>query len=86
MENMLTQIWEDLVVDFLEVACLLRKDEQNILLEKLREHIVSAYEISSYPSLALSETVIVICEDPSVKECWIYSPKRKETKVFRVAC
>ena len=74
-------VWEDLVRDFLEMACFLSRAEQEFLVNALRGQ-VTAEVIEAYPCFSIDGKMIVVGERTS-GECWIYDPKEKRIKTLR---
>ena len=81
-------VWEDLVTDFLEMACFLTPEEQDFLLDELRQRPTSADSIEVFPSFRIDGRIVVVCErlpsegGPSgaIRECWLYYPREKKIK------
>ena len=71
-------VWEDLVQDFLELACLLTQEEQALLMEELQNNGVQADALQVYPSFNIDNRLVVVCEGQQAYECWVYYPKDKK--------
>ena len=71
-------VWEDLVQDFLEIACLLTEGEQKFLIEELQQEGVETDYLQVYPSFNVDNRLVVISEAPQALECWVYYPKDKK--------
>lgn len=76
-------VWEDLVLDFLEMACFLQKEEQRFLVDELERLGVQAENIDVHPCFSIRGRIIVICENEAPKECWIYRVKQKSIQRWR---
>ena len=74
----LPSVWEDLVMDFLEMACFLSPDQQTYLIEALEEEGTETDNVHVYPSFCIEGRVVIICEEKPVRECWLYYPKEKK--------
>lgn len=81
------RVWEDLVSDFLEMACFLKTEEHTCLLTALRAEDIRTENLNVFPCFVIDGHVIVICEslqnDPAPKSgdnqsVWLFYPKRKE--------
>ena len=79
---MVGNVWEDLVSDFLEMACFLSRGEQDFLLDALRGQ-VAAETIEAYPCFSIDGKIIVIAEQKPAGECWIYQPKQKKISTLK---
>ena len=83
-------VWEYLVSDFLEMACFLTRDEQDVLLEALRQAGITAVAIDSEPSFSIDGRIIIVRDEMAAKEtsaeapqeCWVYSPKGKRIRKY----
>lgn len=73
-----SSVWQDLVYDFLEMACFLRPEEQGLLLKELQKQEPEAERIDVYPCFAINGRVVVVCEDASAEECWLYHVKNQQ--------
>lgn len=71
----LCHVWEDLVNDFLEMACFLKDSERTELMDALRQAHMSSETIHVHPSFSIDGRLVVILEEQPVKECWIYNVK-----------
>ena len=78
-------VWEDLVHDFLEMACFLSDRERDFLVDALRRHTAHAEAIHAYPCFAINGTVIVVCEEGNEHgTCWLYYPKAGKIVRYQV--
>ena len=77
-------VWEDLVQDFLEMACFLTPSERDFLIEKLQQEQTLPDSLRVYPSFIIGDRLIVVCEDGFASECWIYYPKEKRVEKSRL--
>ena len=71
-------VWEDLINDFLEMACFLSQEERSYLVRKLAKEAIHADEIFTLPTFSIEKRLISICENVSPEECWLYFPKEKK--------
>lgn len=77
-------IWEDLVNDFLEMACFLTEAERRAVIEALKEDEVRSDAISAYPCFSIDGRVIVIRDDSqAIHTCWLYQPKEGKINKYR---
>ena len=76
------EVWEDLVSDFLETACLLTSDQRDFLLQRLVQIEFTAEAIEIHPGFSIEDKIEVICENRDVREIWIYLPSAKSVKTF----
>ena len=75
------QVWKDLVIDFLELACSLKPQEQEFLLQELQQQNIAAESIDVHPSFSINGRLIIICEEiPPVQECWLYFAKKQKIR------
>ena len=78
-EALYPSVWEDLVMDFLEMACFLSEDQQAYLIDTLWKNGTRAETLHVYPSFVIDGKMVAICEEEvKVRECWIYYPKGKK--------
>ena len=80
-----SNVWEDLVSDFLEMACFLTREEQEFLIEALRRERAEASEIEVFPSFLIDGRIVVVCQRPpgreatsAIRACWLYDPREKK--------
>lgn len=81
------RVWEDLVSDFLEMACFLKTEEQVSLLTALRAEDIRTENLHVFPCFVIDGHVVVICEslqkdphpDPeNNRSVWLFYPRQKE--------
>ena len=77
-------IWEDLVNDFLEMACFLSEGERSCLIQDLGRTGIAADEILAHPSFSIEKRLVSVCENVSVDEFWLYYPR--ERKIQKIPC
>ncbi len=65
-------VLEDIVQDFLEMACFLKPAEQRFLINELLKESLNAESIEVYPCFSINGRAVIICEENSVEECWMY--------------
>lgn len=71
-------VWQDLVHDFLEMACFLRTEEQELLVQELQKHNIQAENIDVYPCFAINGQVVIVCEEEGAAQaCWLYFVKKQ---------
>lgn len=78
-------VWQDLTHDFLEMACFLRPDEQNLLIRELQKQTIRAESIDVYPCFAVNGRVVIVCEDADAEECWLYLVKKQRIQKWTEA-
>ena len=66
-------IWEDLVQDYLELACLLKPSEQERLIGALQHENIQAESIEAYPCFTVDGRMVILCGKDRVQECWFYT-------------
>ena len=71
-------VWQDLVQDFLEMACFLRQEEQALLVREIQKENIQAENIDVYPCFAINNRVIIVCESNAAQECWLYFVKKRQ--------
>ncbi len=83
----MNRVWEDLVSDFLEMACFLKPEDQICLLTALKSEDIRAENLNVFPCFAIDGHIIVICEElnrgqesPEManRSLWIFYPRKKE--------
>ena len=75
-------IWEDLVNDFLEMACFLSDHERNLLLQKLGEEKIAATSIHVCPSFVVDQKIVIVSEEVNIEESWFYYPRDKRIERY----
>jgi hypothetical protein len=70
-------VWPDLVRDFLEMACFLRPEEQEMLVQELKRQNIQAESIDVYPCFVINGRVVIVCENGTARECWLYFVKKQ---------
>lgn len=79
-------IWEDLVNDFLEMACFLSREERTCLLQELAKTDIRTEEIQVLPTFSIEKRQVSVCENGSPQEFWLYYPKEKKIeKISRLS-
>lgn len=76
-------VWQDLVHDFLEMACFLRPEEQEFLVQELQRQNIDAENIEVYPCFAINNRVVIVCETGSAQECWFYFVKNRQIQKWK---
>lgn len=71
-------VWQDLVCDFLEMACFLKPDDHTYLIEELQKQNVKADSIDVHPCFSINGKVIIVCEEIVPRECWLFFAKRRQ--------
>jgi hypothetical protein len=71
-------VWPDLVRDFLEMACFLRPEEQEVLIREIEKLNIQAESIDVYPCFSINGRVMIVCEDGEAQECWLYFVKKQQ--------
>lgn len=71
-------VWEDLVSDFLEMACFLKPEDHTYLIEELQRQNVKAESIDVHPCFSINGKVIIVCEEIVPRECWLFFAKRRQ--------
>ncbi len=74
---LLENVWKDLVSDFLEMACFLTKDEQDLLILELARTVIEDDMIYVHPAFSIGGKLITVCERPEAREHWVYFPKTR---------
>lgn len=75
-----SQVWKDLVNDFLEMACFLKPQQQEFLVRELQQENITAESIDVHPCFSINGRMVIICEDIPVQECWIYFVKKQKIR------
>ena len=73
-------VWEDLVLDYLEVACFLSPNQRDFLIDRMRRQKTSADSIEVMPAFLIDGRLILIAEQTTPYECWTYKPR--EQRIF----
>jgi hypothetical protein len=76
-------VWEDLVQDFLEMACFLTSGEREHLIGEIDKEGVASDALRVFPSFMIDRRLIVICEEGIASDCWIYYPKERRIEKAR---
>ena len=76
-------VWKYLVTDFLEMACFLNTEEQEHLLNELARSGIRADAICAHPGFSIQGKLVVICEETTPVECWLYDPKKRNIQRMR---
>ncbi len=77
-------VWQDLVHDFLEMACFLRPEEQEFLVRELQRQNIEAENIEVYPCFAINNRVVIVCETGQAQEeCWFYFVKKQQIQKWK---
>ena len=81
----LLQVWEDIVNDFLEMACFLRKEDRHFVLEEIERNGLQAQaeSIEVHACFSIEGRYIVICEQVLPRECWIFSTRSKSFRCWK---
>ena len=80
-----SSVWEDLVDDFLETACLLKPKERHYLLQELRRQRISVERIDAPTCLSVDGHLLVVSHVADrVKALWLYHPGLKKIKKMDV--
>lgn len=66
------QTWEDLVEDFLEIACRMNRAERSPVLENLRQEGLSAEHLDVHPAFSIQGRLMVILKKAPVRKCTVY--------------
>mgnify|MGYP000446638784 CR=1 FL=1 len=76
--------WEDLINDFLEVACRLAPDERALAINALKSENISAEHLEVHPAFSIDGKVMVVLKPGLMKECLFYflEQRRIEKKSF----
>lgn len=64
--------WEDLVEDFLEVACRMNARQRELALECLRLEGVEAEHLEVHPAFSLEGKMMIILRGAAVSRCAVY--------------
>ena len=79
------QSWEYIVDDFLELGCCLRDHhKRNYLLNKLRKNHPQEKSIREHRCFSLGNKLIIICQELSPRECWVYIPGKAQILKWKV--
>lgn len=70
-------VWKDLVSDFLELACFLTKDEQDLLILELARAGINDDMIYVHPAFSIGGKLVTVCEQTETREHWVYFPKTR---------
>ena len=73
-------VWKDLVIDFLEMACFLKPQEQEFLVREMQQQNITAESIDVHPCFSINGRIIIVCEDTPVQECWLYFVKKQKIR------
>lgn len=74
------RVWEDLVTDFLEMACFLKPEDHQYLIRELQKQNIQAESIDVHPCFSINGKVIIICEEFVPRECWLFYAKRRQVQ------
>ncbi len=74
-DSSMTEIWKDLVSDFLEMACFLSKEEQEHLIRELAREDIREDMIYVHPAFSIGGRLVTVCEQPEARDHWVYFPK-----------
>ncbi|MBN1687728.1 MAG: hypothetical protein JW893_01360 [Candidatus Omnitrophica bacterium] len=77
-------VWEDIVNDFLEIACQLLERERHFLIRKLRHRDIRAEHLQDHQSFSLEKKLVVVCKDPGIQECWVYFPDALRVAKYKI--
>jgi len=77
-------IWEDLVTDYLEVACSLPTNQRNLLVGHLKSQGLQAPSIRTHPTFSSKGRLIVILQAAAIQECWLFYPQAEQITKFAV--
>ena len=69
---MMRQAWEDIVEDFLEVACRMSTDQREVALEALRKQGLSLDHLEVHPAFSLEGRLMVVLRGIDVRHCSLY--------------
>ncbi len=84
-----THIWEDLVLDFLEMACFLESGQSRLLLRALRREKFNAQSIAVYPCFAVAGRFVIVLDrhehdaasaNGGAAQCWLFDPDGRVIK------
>ncbi len=75
-----SQVWKDLVNDFLEMACFLKPQEQEFLIRELQQQNITAESIDAHPCFSINGRAVIVCEDVPVQECWLYFVNKRKIR------
>lgn len=64
--------WEDLINDFLEVACRLNSEERELAISTLKREKISAEHLEVHPAFSIDGRVMVVLKPGNLKECLFY--------------
>lgn len=76
-------VWQDLVEDFLELACFLSPEERSFLLAELAQKNIRANTIDVWPGFLIQDYAVLVGTGLPVKEVWIYKAKQKKIERLR---
>jgi hypothetical protein len=76
-------VWEDLVDDFLEIACILTEPERLHLIDVLRRQRVRADTIQKHHGFSVAGRLVIVSNSDHAAECWIYYPKKRKIVKFK---
>lgn len=79
------RVWEDLVVDFLELACFMTEEQQDYLIHQLSLLNLQAESIEVHPCFSVQGKLVVVCEEIPVQECWVYFSRKKKIQKWAEA-
>lgn len=81
----LAHVWEDLVNDFLEMACFLTEEERARLLGELLADGTKADAIHVHPGFSIDGRLVIVCEGADdLREFWIYEPREKKIRKQKI--
>lgn len=69
--------WEYVLKDYLDLGCSMKEEDQNFLIQDLRNEKIQATEITMHQAFSISNYLVIITKNVFSKECWLYQPQKK---------
>lgn len=64
--------WEDLVEDFLEVACRMNQAQRETALENLRLDSITSEHLEVHPAFSIEGRLMVVLRGTEISKCTLY--------------
>lgn len=64
--------WEDLINDFLEVACRLDPGQRALAIDALKSENISTEHLEVHPAFSIDGKIMIVLKPGSMKECLFY--------------
>lgn len=64
--------WEDLVEDFLEVACRMNRAQRETALESFRAESITSEHLEVHPAFSVEGRLMVVLNGTEISKCALY--------------